>query len=112
MLNIFKLLPRKVIDLEARLTGVNGFTGRGAVGFSVWRDGARVLGVGLRGLAGRVAEIYVDGSQACVVELANGRADRRFATRRGDAVPEMTEGAQVDIRQNGDIVLEGVLVPN
>lgn len=102
-------LPRKRGTVDAALRGVNGFTGRGEIEFTLGENGDRKLSVGLRGVAGRSAEVFADGALAATVNLDDGRADRLFDTRRGDAVPALTAGARIDIRQNGDVILEGVL---
>ncbi|MHA7871607.1 MAG: hypothetical protein ACX939_04580 [Hyphococcus sp.] len=109
---LLRLFPRKSADLEAKLQGVNGFTGRGEIEYAAWSSGARALEVELRGVAGRSAEVYADGAPIAEVNLDNGRVDRTFATQRGDSVPELIEGARIDVRQNGDIILEGVLIPD
>ena len=53
---------------ESSLRGVNGFTGRGDIAFAVWPNGKRQLNVELRGVAGRVAEVYADGALAATIE--------------------------------------------
>jgi len=105
-----RIFPRKIADYEAKLTGVGGFTGRGEVAFSAWTSGAKNLEVALRGVAGRVAEIFVDGGFVATIDLDNGRANQVFDTRRGNTLPSFVEGGRVEIRQNGDVILEGVLI--
>ena len=104
-----KVFPRKTADLEANLIGIAGFTGHGEVEFTSWSNGTRQLEVELRGVAGRVAEIHINDRHIASVSLENGRADKTFDTRAGDQVTECSPGAQVQIRQNGDIILEGAL---
>ncbi len=103
---------RKTADLEARLQPVNGYTGRGEIEFSAWRNGSRQLEVELRGVAGRSADVFVNGERVQTVMLDNGRVDAFYDTRQGDAVPELAEGAAVEVRQNGDPILSGVLRPD
>lgn len=109
---IMSILPFKRAELEARLAGVDGFTGRGEIEFIIWNNGGRALDVELRGVAGRTAEIYANNALAATVDLDNGRADCIFDTRKGDAVPDLIEGARIEVRQNGDVILDGVLVPD
>jgi len=109
---LFRALPRKVADLEAKLQGVEGFTGRGEVEFTAWNSGAREMEVELRGVAGRSAEVYVDNALVLTVSFDKGRLDQTFSTRKGHDIPDLVEGARIEIRQNGEIILEGVLIPD
>lgn len=101
---------RKTADLEARLSPINGYTGRGEIEFSAWGNGSRQLEIELRGVAGRVAELFINGERIKTVNLDNGRVDAFYDTRQGDALPELSEGASVEIIQNGDAILNGVLL--
>lgn len=113
MLNeLLKALPRKRLELAAKLSGVSGFTGRGDIEFTVWKSGARELEVELRGVAGRIAEVYADNVLIATVNLNNGRVGHRFDTRKGDDVPALVEGERIEVRQNGDVILDGVLIPD
>ena len=107
---LLKMLPRKQAELEAKLIGVNGYTGCGEVEFAIWNNGARELEIELKGVAGREASVYANDRLAATVDLDNGRVDRTFDTRHGDAVPDLIEGARIEVRQNGEAILEGVLV--
>ena len=98
--------------LARHLVGVNGFTGRGAVGYSVNKNGAKKLSVQLHGLAGREAELFVDNLPAVNVAITNGHASMTFASDSGDTLPDCAEGAQIDVRQNDEIILSGVLTRN
>ncbi len=109
---ILKALPRKSADLEAKLHGVNGFTGRGEIEFVAWKSGAKEMEVELRGVAGRNAEIYADDAHVMTVSFDNGRLDQTFTTRKGDVLPDLIEGTRVDVRQNNEVILEGVLIPD
>lgn len=106
------LAGRKLVDLEANLLGVNGFTGWGEVEFSAWKNGARRMEIELKGVAGQTADVYVDGTLAKTITLNNGAADRKFDSSRGDDVPALSQGAHIEIRQNGDVILEGRLIPD
>jgi hypothetical protein len=103
---------RKTSDLEARLTPVNGYTGRGEIEFSSWQNGSRQLEVELRGVAGRTADVYINGERVKTVNLENGRVDAFYDTRQGDALPDAVAGDRVEVRQNGDPILDGVLRPD
>ncbi|NOX94684.1 MAG: hypothetical protein GXP04_06180 [Alphaproteobacteria bacterium] len=109
---ILNALPRKLTSLEVKLHGVSGYTGRGEIAFTAWKSGAKEMEIELRGVAGRCAEVFIDDVFSINVDLDNGRIDHTFTTRKGDNIPDLTEGARVDVRQNGEIILEGVLVPN
>ncbi len=102
-------LSGKTADLEARLVGVAGFTGYGELEYTAYRSGRRLCEVELRGAAGRSAEVFADGVLIGRVEVANGRTDQFFDSRRGHALPPLEEGARIEIRQNGDVILEGAL---
>lgn len=102
-------LAGKLADLETKLTGVNGYTGRGEVEFESWKDGHRCLEVELRGVAGQYAEIYADDRLVVALEFDDGRYDNTFHTRDGDPIPELTEGSYIEVRQNGDPILAGIL---
>ena len=98
---------RKSTDLEADLRGINGFTGYGEIEYAEFTDGKRLLEIELRGVAGRNAEIYIDGNRYRSVPLDNGRHDETYDTSTGDAIPAITVGAQIDVHQNGDHILSG-----
>lgn len=102
-------LPLARAAYSARLAGVNGFTGRGAIGFDINAQGEKKLFVDLYGVAGRGAEIFVDDRPVQTIAITKGRGGATFASRKGDIVPDMAEGAKVDVMQNGDVILSGVL---
>ena len=110
MFNFSFKLPGKLADLEAKLAGVNGYTGRGEIEFECWKDGHRCLEVELRGVAGQRAEVFADNELVVELEFDHGRYDNTFHTRYGDAIPELAEGTMIEVRQNGDAILAGVLV--
>ncbi len=105
-------ISRKVSDLEARLAPVDGGSGRGEIEFSSWRDGSKQLEIELRGVSGTSADVYINGERVKTVSLDNGRIDEFIDTRKGDDVPDLAVGASVEVRQNGNPVLSGVLAPD
>lgn len=107
--SLLKILPPARGALAVKLTGVSGFTGRGSVRFSPDGQGGGALLVMLNGLAGRSADIFADGAFAANIAITNGRANAIFSSSKGDKLPAIEDGAQIDIHQNGDVVLSGVL---
>jgi len=111
---VLKLLSRlfvvKKTDLEAKLRGVDGFTGYGEIEYADFSSGARCIEVEVRGAAGLSADVYAHGEKVGTVSLNNGRADEFFDSRHGHELPTLSEGDSVEVRQNGQVVLEGVLV--
>lgn len=105
-------IGRKVSDLEARLAPVGAGSGRGEIEFSSWRDGAKQLEIELRGINGDTADVYINGERVKTVRLNNGRIDDFLDTRNGDAVPDLVQGASVEIRQNGAPILGGIMAPD
>ena len=105
-------LPNRAATLETNLSGVNGYTGRGTLEFTAWRNGARSINVVLRGVAGRDAEIQVGENALFSVSVDKGRVAQKFSSRKGHDVPDLSQGSEVRISQNGVIILEGVLVPD
>lgn len=103
-------LPGRIATLEANLSGVNGYTGRGKLEFTQWQNGARAINVDLRGVAGRDADIHVGDDIVLNVSVDKGRVAQKFNSRKGHEIPALVEGAQVSISQNGVIILEGALI--
>lgn len=95
--------------MGAPLAGVNGFTGGGRIRYAACGANRRRLRIDLKGVAGRVAEIHVDGVLAGRMRVKDGRSCATFASTRGDAIPPLGEGARIEIRQNGETILAGVL---
>lgn len=96
-------------SLRSNLAGVSGYTGRGDIEFSTWKSGAGCIEVSLRGVAGRSAEIFADGVFLHGATLKNGKADCRFDTPAANERPCICDGTKIEIRQNGQPILEGVL---
>lgn len=109
---LLKALPLLRPEYAAKLVGVNGFTGRGSIGYSPNKNGARKLSVQLHGLAGREAELVIDNAPTATIAIKKGHAGATIASDNGDKLPELPEGAQIEVRQNGDTVLSGVLTRN
>ena len=105
-----KLMSLRTADLEAKLSGVAGFTGYGEFEYSSWSNGHVSYEIELRGIAGTKAEIYVNSILVAVTHLTNGKSDQHFDTRRGDAHFKANTGDVVEIRQHGDVILEGTFV--
>ncbi len=106
-----RALPVSWRPLSARLSGVNGFTGRGTAAFQ-YGGGAKKLSIEIQGVAGREAQVVVNDEPAATVTIAKGRASATFASKRGDILPDIGDGARIEIRQNGETILSGVLSRN
>ena len=102
---IWPLAPR----LFATLSGVSGFTGRGSVVLSPSHGGAHKLTVQLSGLAGREAMIVINNEQSLRIRIEKGRAKHKFRFEAEQNVPVPVDGDQIDVVQNGEVVLHGVL---
>ncbi len=102
-------IGRVRIALNSRLQGVNGFTGHGDIAFLFWRSGAKKIDIGLSGVAGRSADIFIDDTLYQAMPLDNGAARFSVKTSSGDIVPDLAPGAKVEIRQNGEAILSGTL---
>lgn len=103
------LFAAKTADLEAKLTAPAG-AAKGEFEFSSWSNGERACEIELEGLVPGATEIRVDGALLRALSTTGAKTDLTVATRRGDHVPQYGEGSRVEIRQNGVVVLEGVLV--
>jgi hypothetical protein len=109
---LVKVIPIRRASLKAPLSGVNGFTGRGAIWFSAWLGGRKVISINLRGVAGRRAELYADDHLISNVKIRNGSARVKITLPGNDFAASMSEGAVIEIRQNNDAILGGVLLQN
>ncbi len=105
---LLRMLPSARGSLAVKLIGVDGFTGRGSIRFSAAENGG-ALSVSLTGVAGLRADIVADGEIVATAPITNGRAEATFSSSKGDILPALQEGAQIDIQQNGDVVLTGIL---
>lgn len=108
MLNVFaRLVPHRLERFEARLKGVAGFTGSGRFRYSIWSNGHVDYEAELKGLAGVRAEIFVRGMALVSVQCDEGEAFGLFDSRRGAPRLAIAEGDEIEIRQNGAVVLRG-----
>ena len=103
---------RKVLDLEARLSPVIGGSGRGEIEYTAWRDGSKQLEIELRSMSGSSAEVLINAERVTTALLEQGRANIFLDTRKGNAVPDAAQGASVEVRQKGELILGGVLLPD
>ncbi|MEO1135727.1 MAG: hypothetical protein AAFW68_03825 [Pseudomonadota bacterium] len=104
---VFKRLALTRGKLAAKLAGVNGFTGRGSIACMTSAEGVDRLTVDLSGLAGRNADVFINNARSGTIAIKNGRAKARLVSRAGGL--RTNDGARVEVRQNGDVVLAGVL---
>ncbi len=107
-----KLFPVKTIDVEAKLKGVGGYTGRGEVEYALWSSGRQKFEVELKGVAGRQAKAFAHEECVATIDIKDGKAETRLDTKNGDELPNLAPGERIEIRQNGDVILEGVLQPD
>ena len=118
---LLNIMPHRRAALTARLVGVSGFTGRGDIRFAARKNEKNILFVDLRGLAGCTAMIFVNGTQVATIEISKGRAGKSLSSRaghkfpkglspvlRGMKFPKIGPGDNIDVRQNGDVILSGV----
>jgi hypothetical protein len=104
-----QLLRRPAIRCDVRLKGVAGFTGVGDVRFTAWRDGHVRLDADLRGVAGLKAELWARGAKVGPLAGDNGRISAHFDTKNGGPSIALAAGDLVEVRQNGAVILAGVL---
>ncbi|MFZ5617284.1 MAG: hypothetical protein ACOZAA_08190 [Pseudomonadota bacterium] len=110
MLNtLSRILPLRVLTLEARLKGVAGYTGSGLFRYVAWSSGHVTYDVDLRGVAGLRAVVIARGENVAPLAVKDGKAAKTFDSRRGDPAPALAAGDMIEIRQNGDVILQGVL---
>lgn len=106
---VFKRLALTRGKLAAKLAGVNGFTGRGSIACQTSPDGVDKLTIDLSGLAGRNADVFINDAPSGTIAVKNGRARARLVSQASDSGLRTDDGALVEVRQNGDVVLSGVL---
>lgn len=100
---------RTATFLAARLQGVRGFTGRGSVSYVDWPGAARRLVIKLRGIAGVSVDIFVDDARIGGLPVRKGAAAYRRLSLGDEAGPALAADDRIEIRQNGDLILEGAL---
>lgn len=105
-----RALFRKALALETRLSGVSGHTGTGRFRYAAWSDGHVTYEADLKGIAGLKANIWAHGRLVAPLAVKDGKAAQKFDSREGAAAPALAEGDLVEIRQNGDVILQGELV--
>ncbi len=109
---LLRIWPLTRPSLAATLAGVSGFTGRGAVRYLDKRTGVKILAIRLDGLAGREASIVTNTAHPLHIKIENGHANRKFVSKDGHKVPALCEGDRIDVHQNGEVILSGVLTRN
>lgn len=102
------LFATKTVELEAKLAAAAG-AAFGEFEFVAWSNGERVCEIELEGLAPGATEIRVAGALLRAISTTGAKVDLVLSTRRGDNIPDLGAGGRVEIRQNGALVLEGVL---
>jgi hypothetical protein len=105
-----RALSGKALALETRLSGVSGHTGTGRFRYAAWSDGHVAYEADLKGIAGLKANIWAHGRLLASLAVKDGKAVGKFDSRAGDAAPALAEGDLVEIRQNGDVILQGELI--
>lgn len=106
---ITQVLPGPVGRCDVKLRGVAGFTGTGEVRFTAWPDGHVSLIADLRGVAGLRAELWARGEKVGPLSGDNGRISAQFDTRAGGPALALAPGDLIEVRQNGAVILTGVL---
>lgn len=99
----------KTRSLQSRLSGVDGYTGSGRFRYSVWSSGYVTFEVELRGVAGLKAEVWAKGAKVGRLAVADGRSAAGFDSRIDAPTISLTDGDVVEVRQNGDLILRGLL---
>ena len=105
----FKALPLPVRQFSADLQGVNGHTGRGRIKFSTLSNGKGRLRISLKGIAGKRAEFVPGDGNPITVKLADGAAKLSLTLQNDNFLLGTDNNAAVEIRQNGETILSGVL---
>lgn len=105
------LFATKTVDLEAKLAAATG-QAKGEFDFAQWSNGDRVCEIELSGLSPGATEVRVNGALLRAISTTGAKMELVLSTRRGDLVPELGAGGRIEVRQNGALILEGVLSPN
>ncbi|HNR76259.1 MAG TPA: hypothetical protein PKM48_03960 [Parvularculaceae bacterium] len=103
------LLPWTALRLEARLSGVAGFTGSGGFRYALSPGGSADYAVEAKGVAGQKADLYACGEFVALLDCDAGRVSAKFDSRLGDPAIRLGAGDSVEIRQNGGVILAGKL---
>ena len=104
-----RLLPLTVERSEARLKGVAGFTGTGQIRYAAWSAGHVTIDADLRGVAGLRAELHARGDRLANLSCNNGVISAQFDSRKGGPAIALAAGDRIEILQNGQVILRGVL---
>lgn len=119
MLNLLKSLlagaprARKVLELEAKLLPVSGANLFGEAEFELyddegWEFEAEVDFRG--GLTPAPMTLWLDGREFMTLSPDHDESEGKLSSRRGDRLTILPkEGMQVDIKQAGNIMLQGTL---
>ena len=103
------LLPWMTLRLDARLSGVAGFTGAGAFRYALSPAGSANYEVEAKGVAGLKAELYACGEFVAPLECEGGKVRAKFDSRIGDLAIRLSAGDLIEIRQNDGVILAGTL---
>lgn len=106
---LMNILPLAGGGFETKLAGVQGFTGAGVFKYQRSRAGSAHYETEVKGLAGLRCELFVSGEFVAVLPCKDGKAAAKFDSRLGDPAISLESGAKIEIRQNGQPVLEGFL---
>lgn len=106
---LMRLLPKPARRLEARLSGVAGFTGSGWFRYARSPAGSANYETELKGVAGLACELIVQGEFVGALACNDGAVSAKFDSRLGDPAIRLEAGDVVEIRQNGQEILAGVL---
>lgn len=110
MLDTLKsFLPWTTVRLGAGLAGVAGFTGVGAFRYAMSPGGSANYEIEAKGVAGLKADLFACGEFVAALECEDGKVSAKFDSRLGDPAIRLKAGDIVEIRQNGDVIMAGLL---
>lgn len=104
-----RLLPKQPVRLEAKLDGVSGFTGAGLFRYALSPAGSADYETELKGVAGLHCELFAEGEFVATLACQDGKVAAKFNSRLGDPEIRLEAGALIEIRQNGEAILNGEL---
>lgn len=104
-----RLSPRRTLRLQTKLAGVSGFTGAGLFRYALSPAGSADYEAELKGAAGLRCELFAGGEFVATLPCKDGKVAAKFDSRLGDPAIRLEAGGVIEIRQNGDVVLKGVL---